>query len=230
MKKYRTFKGAESEIDDKIISIELFQVKTECQMEFLKSIWTTLPSKYQECLGLIYPTLQKKLQIADQAVERLINRYSPDKDLLGWSKRLLYTVHLKEVLEKTIEDVNEWQRIFEPTWFLVMTVPDRAVDIGLRHHAEFSTALSPSYRLRNSLMNEVNEDRGLYLPYNGFLSAQRSEIKFSDASFVAIPEKASIIVDSVECQASNIPGLPKDIRYLAQRLRNVMSTPSSFKF
>ena len=69
-------------------------------------------------------------------------------------------------------------------------------------------------------MNEVYEDKGLYLPYVDFLSSQRSEIKFSDASLVARSGKASIIVDLVEYQAPDMSGLPKDIRYLAQKLRN----------
>lgn len=76
-------------------------------MDFLKSIWRTLPSKYQDCLGLIYPKLQGKLQIAVQAVEKILKNHAPDKDSLGWSKRLLYTMRLKETIERTIEDVNE---------------------------------------------------------------------------------------------------------------------------
>ncbi|KAK9860108.1 hypothetical protein MYU51_010389 [Penicillium brevicompactum] len=221
--KYRTFKGAKSEIDDKIISLEIFEKKTECQIKFLKSIWSTLPSEYQEIVGITYPTLQKKLQIADQAVGRIISKHPPEKaSSLAWSKRFLYTVYFKEVLEKTISDVNEWQRIFDPTWFLVVRVPGQVVDTGLRHYAGTSTTLSLSYRLRNSLTNEeASEEKGIYLPYVNFPSSQRSAIKFSDASLVTRPGKASIIIDSVEFQESNTSGLPKDIRYLAQKLRNI---------
>ncbi|CAI7636107.1 unnamed protein product [Penicillium crustosum] len=220
LEKYRTFKGAESEIDDKILSIELFQVKTECQMDFLKNIWHTLPSKYQDCLGLIYPKLQGKLQIAVQAVEKILKKHAPDKGSLGWSKRLLYTMRLKETIERTIEDVNEWQRIFEPTWFLVLRVSDSAVRTELRRNAQSSSALTPSYHLCNSLENKVNEDIGITLSAKILQGAQRSNITFSEASLVVIPGKRPILIDSAECQTSNISAFTKDVRYLAQRLRN----------
>lgn len=220
VEKYRTFKGAESEIDDKILSIELFQMKTECQMDFLKTIWHTLPSRYQDCLGLIYPKLQERLQIANQAVEKILRKHA-DEDSMGWSKRLFYTMHLKETIERTIEDVNEWQKIFEPTWFLVMRVSDSVVDTELHRNAQSSSALTPSYHLRNSLKNEANEDMRLSLSAKALEGAQRSNIKFSEASIVFIPGKRPIIIDSAECQTSNISALTKDVRYLAQRLRNV---------
>ncbi|CAI7627380.1 unnamed protein product [Penicillium glandicola] len=220
LEKYRTFKGAEAEIDDKILAIELFQVKTECQMDLLKRIWHTLPSRYQDCLGLIYPKLQEKLQIAVQAVEKISKKYA-NKDTLGWSKRLLYTVHLKETIDRTIEDVNDWQKIFEPTWFLIMRISDSAIDTELHHNARSSSALTPSYHLRNSLKNEGNQDMGIFLSAKVLKHAQRSNIKFSDALIVSIPEKRPIIIDSAECQTSNVSALTRDIRYLAQRLRNV---------
>lgn len=220
VEKYRTFKGAESDINDKIISVELFQVKTECQIDFLRGIWNTLPSKYQECLDITYLKLQNKLEVADQAIERITIKDSPDETHLSRLKRLQYTFHLKEALEKAIEDMNEWQKIFDPTWWLIMRIPNQVVDTAICQHAGSSKTLQQSYRLRHSLIDDVYEDKGLHLPYKDFPSSQRSKIKFSDAHLVAVPGKASIIIDPVEYQTSNMPGLPKDIRYLAQRLRN----------
>lgn len=132
---------------------------------------------------------------------------------------------LKDGLDKTIDDLEKWQKMFDPSWFFfILMTSSSQIDVELTKHKESSTSslLSSTQTLRNSLRGSASKEESIFIPEDGLRSAQIHDIRFSTSKIAQRQGSSRILVlDPVPClEQGNIRRLRADIRELARKLRH----------
>jgi hypothetical protein len=142
-------------------------------------------------------------------------------------RRFKYAL-LKEYLEKAITDMESWQKVFDPSWFLLMRVSGQHVDNKLSGPTRENKVMKTASGIRDSLKKTPQQTISVFLPIDGLDSATFLDIPFSTALLVQrVHSKNWLILDSVSCDfLQDIDQRRKAIRNLATKLTR--ADPSKF--
>ncbi|GAM44149.1 HET-s/LopB domain protein [Talaromyces pinophilus] len=226
IEKYKHFKEAQTGIEERITSIEATWAKISQQLRFLQSIWDSLDEDYRDLQGRVLRILQRKLDGAVTQISKLEKRSQISSSGQEKWKAAKYALEVKKTVDAAIQDLQIWQREFDPTWYLVMRVADLTIDQSLVKTSNTDT-LSFARHVRGALQEEPQRKASIFLPENQLSCAQRSKIPFSTFEVIDIPGLNTFIIDSVEFEPRKDASIfVKDIRRLAQKLQQV----DSFQF
>lgn len=224
-------KDAESQIAETVLCIENHWKRTSVQLDFLRRVWQNLDEEYQAIQMRILQVLIGKLTIAvskidtfiggDKLTTSLVKVLKNPRQQLTVGKRCKYIL-LKEGLDKTIEDLATWQKMFDPSWYLILTVPSPQIDAELTRHNEKSVSsfLTSIQTLRNTLRGSDHQEGSIFLPEDGLKSAYISDIPYSSSKVAQrAGSSKTFILDTVPFPAQgNAQRLTKDVRELARKL------------
>ncbi|KAF2278166.1 uncharacterized protein EI97DRAFT_247271 [Westerdykella ornata] len=214
-----SFRNAGREIQERIIIIESTWLKAQYQIEFLTKIWKTLDVTHQEQQSQILDILETKLKAAIVQVQRVQRRHAGREDDI---KRWKYAL-VKDSIDNAIEGLEVWQKIFDPSWYLIMRMASRVIDEELQEVADepkvgtMSTALA----FRRSLKSDRDTKVSVFLPKDGLVDALREPIPYSTAELMRRSPTSDkwYIVDSVPCLPDvSARTLTEDVRDLARKL------------
>lgn len=192
------------------------------QLDFVQKVWKTLDEEHQDIQNRILQVLVSKLQAAISQLER-VKRKKNEKDTANNSvvelKRFKYVL-IKECIDNAIKDLKEWQKNFDPSWFLIMKVANPVIDQELARDKTEIASMSTAKGLRDSLKEEPQIKTHLFLPADALASANRRNIPFSTAQIMQRTTSSKwSILDSVACDPEASPSnLTKDVRELARKL------------
>jgi serine/threonine protein kinase len=116
-----------------IITIESCWLKTEIQLEYVRKVWQRLDPRLQAHFHRVLQVLQDKLQAALVKVDSVLGL----KDVDIYSHQLpvkkMKTALLKSGIKQAIQDLENWQARFDPSWYLITLVADSTIDKHLQH-------------------------------------------------------------------------------------------------
>lgn len=101
-------------------------MRTELQLNVVRGIASELSEKHRIIQHATIAMLVTKLEIAINNVESTIKSH-PDGGQELEVHRWKYAL-MKEKIDRTIEDLKEWQSLFDPSWYLIMKLADRQID------------------------------------------------------------------------------------------------------
>ena len=223
VEQYVTFKDAADEINERVLWVESIWKRTTIQLDFLRKVCGTLDEEHQDIQNRILQVLVSKLQVAIFQLERVKKKKElkdcGNTDNVVKPKRLKY-IWIKECVDNAIKDLEEWQKKFDPSWFLIMKVVNPVIDQELAKGKSEVASISTAKGLRDSLKEEPQIKTPLFLPEEELLSANRQKIPFSTAQTMQRTTSSKFfILDSVACDPeANISLLTKDVRDLARKL------------
>lgn len=220
-------KGAEAEIAERALCIENHWKRTSLQLDFLRRVWQCLDEEHQTIQKQILHVLIGKLTIAVSKIDGLVVGKKPttssvkdQQQQVPGVKRWKYAI-LKEGLDRTIEDLETWQKMFDPSWFLILMASSPQIDAELTRHNETSTSLllSSTQMLRNTLRGNAPPEGSVFLPPDGLRSARILDIPFSSSKIAQRAGSSKLfILDSVPCTAQGVQRATSDVRQLARKL------------
>ncbi len=246
-------KDAASEIAERALCIECHWKRTTLQLDFLKRVWESLDEEYQNIQTQILHVLLGKLTIALSKIDSLVVGSTATKSLESTQrqqkigvKRWRYVL-LKEGLDRIIEDLEAWQKMFDPSWFLILMNSSSQIDTELKKQSTSSSfaLLNSTQTLRNVLRGTGQQSGSIFLAIDGLRSAHISDIPFSS---LKVAQRAGssklLILESLPYPAQgNIQRLTTDVRELACKLAHadpiqfgllqchgVIREPTSFTF
>jgi hypothetical protein len=230
VEQYAMFKNAADEINERVLWIESIWKRTTIQLAFLQKVCETLDEEHQDIQNRILQVLVNKLQAAIFQLERVKRKKGKDSgnnDKAVELKRFKY-IWVKECVDNAIKDLEEWQKKFDPSWFLIMKVVSPVIDQELAKGKAEAASISTAKGLRDSLKEEPQTKVSLFLPEDELLSANRQKIPFSTAQTMQRATSSKFfILDSVACDPeANISLLTKDVRDLARKL--IFADPLTF--
>ncbi|KAJ6263946.1 LRR receptor-like serine/threonine-protein kinase [Drechslerella dactyloides] len=229
----KAFRAAEREISALATRIEGSWSRTKYQLEFLEKVVYLMQDDLQRIQKDILDRLNETLNVTISQLERVISdSYSRDIDAPLEVKRFKY-VFKKERLEKSVNDLESWQRLFDPTWFLIMTVASPIVDEKLatmnqleQNHYAIDTdpdrTSAAASRLRSAREADPNPS-GIFKSVDNFNQSAIVPIQ-SSSTFVAQRSDSGqyVILDPTPHiqHESEVPTLAKRVRDLARKLMN----------
>lgn len=241
MNVYRVYKAADENVRAKILIIEAMWFRTAEQIEFVKRVANILQEEHCRIHFEIFETLKGKLMSAISKIEAVLKKSDPEKAFGARLKKWKFVL-VRESIDETISELERWQRIFDPTWLLILRVGDEGIDTELsRDVATLSTSrsstlvpptadptLSTARSLREMIKNESSRaEVHVSLSEDGLDWDTATVIPYSNIRIVQRPNSGRIFaVDSIACGSDvDVPRARADAETLAKKLKQV--DPSS---
>ncbi|KGO40440.1 hypothetical protein PEX1_074580 [Penicillium expansum] len=215
---------AKDDVKERSLRVETFWMRTEVQLNVVRGIASELSEKHRVNQHATIAMLATKLEIAINSVESTIKSHPVGNQKLQIHRwKYAFT---KEKIDRAIEDLKDWQALFDPSWFLIMKLANHhQVDVGLeksRKYAaiDFNDPIPPAQALRTALNPTVTNAASVCLRSEALISINPQDIPFCSAQVGQRPENGqSLILERIEpLPGANVGDMKKDIRDLARRL------------
>ncbi|KAJ5372060.1 hypothetical protein N7517_004066 [Penicillium concentricum] len=228
-----TWKHADSEVEKRVIIIESCWDRTKRQVDFVMRITSIMDEDHCRMMDELLNQLVLSLSLAMSSLETVIEKRSSARSgvfRLGFRAKKAAWVWKKEALDGIISELEEWQRRFDPSWFLLMKIANPVLDRELalaktteaKAHGLATAAKTPlalATGLRNVLSPSTEQTRSIVLKE---LQMEWLDIPFSVARMGRGRQgndKKWYIVDTIELgQAARVRDVMQDVRVLATKL------------
>ena len=224
----RTVKSSHEVLSEQATRIESLWHKTSVQLKVIQTVSKIhlMDDEHARVQDEVLQRLASCLTLAVQKIESVLEEESDKfkRFKLGFKK---------ESIDKTIRELEEWQRYYDPTWYLVVLINNTLVDSELLQLApprsNAATSLSGTTALR-SIRQEGTESLAqahhavhVSLDPSVLDTGETTAIRFSDTKLftqVSESETRTFLVDSLSCgHFPNVAMARVDSEALARRLK-----------
>lgn len=236
--KYRTFKDADSEIYERVLTIEATWSKISQQLDFLNRICGSLTPEHRDLQQRILLAFHNKLELSVLEVNKLEQSSGSGSSVQRIGRAAKYVLSVKRPLDLAIQRLQAWAAEFDPTWWLILRMADGAIDKeiepapgqseGPGHDSTPSgrnCRLEAARHIRDALKADEQSTKGLFLKEATLNSADRSGVPFSTSQIITLSasgKSASYVLDSVDCtRVDDVSVFAKNVRDLALRLEKI---------
>lgn len=149
--KIKDYRAADHEVAERITLVEGCWTRTRLQVDFIQPLTPIIDPEHHRVLENILRILATKLSSAVANLESVLekrNRYGVElrPGFLGFAKSVRKGKYafVKTTLDTVIRDLEDWQRRFDPSWFLIMRMSSPLIDKQLhRSMPQSQTSLQP---------------------------------------------------------------------------------------
>ncbi|KAJ4195194.1 hypothetical protein NW755_002613 [Fusarium falciforme] len=226
------FKGAEPELEERALKIEIGWHRCFTQLDFLKSISHLMDDTHQSLQERTLRMLSIKL---DSATHTLRGMVQPQTVTDGNGERVVFVPRpfkyamKKEKLDEAIDALSSWQQMSDPSWFLLMRMHGREMGKALTTASKVTGAIPSVAAIQKdlreaSLESSSQASTGLSLPAKELYKMDISGIPFSDLK-IAKSERpgrtTTYVLDELGAlDSASYQDMEKNIRSLARRLQH----------
>ncbi|KAH8671813.1 hypothetical protein BGZ60DRAFT_405976 [Tricladium varicosporioides] len=217
-----SFDNAENEIKERVLCVKSHWKRTSIQIDFIQQIWDTLDEDHQNIQSQILQVLISKLTVAITKLDKLAKKPS-EKRTDGAQKvevkRWKYVL-VKQCLDETIKNLESWQKMFDPSWFLIMKVSNSLIDQELARNGSAVSTFPGALDIRDAVTEHSTQKKSIFLPAEGIDLQAAYKIPFATAKIAKRVGSAKwLLVDSVMCDPeANSDSQTRDVRELARKL------------
>ena len=233
----KAFRHADAQVDEAICRLEVHWLRVEYQLQMLRKMEPLLDdchrSIQQRCLEVVLA----KLKIAVSKLGGLIAKPDPAQGPLAKPevKKLKYAI-FKDSLAEAISELERWQQIFDPSWFLMLRIADPQVDTLLKattkeqagsvqRGSSRSSLPAAQYMRRVIRASPSNTDTGspkISFTLEGLTAGSICPVPFSTASTARRADNQEIVLLDPVTYASRASAntMRSDIRNFARSLRH----------
>jgi hypothetical protein len=237
VKTCQAFKDADSQLREHTVRVEACWIRIEAQIQVVRSLAALMGERHRRVHHQTLEVLLTKLRTADSKLASLIKppslaTVSLDSKLTTVEARKRKYALLREGLVEAISDLEAWQVVFDPTWFLMMKIAspevDRQLEVTTRQRPgtpqrKSSTYIPAAQRLRDALgsRSDVSEHPFL-LRRDGLVPGSTHPVPFSPANTAlrAGSNGQIVLLDPVNCTSRpSVSAVLKDVRNFAKKLQ-----------
>ncbi|QDS75665.1 hypothetical protein FKW77_007221 [Venturia effusa] len=231
----KTFKNAEKELAERALRIEACWLRVRCQLDYMTGQFVNLMNdRLKENFSEIITKLMEKLDHCSSKIEpynSMIDDSASIRPLARsatqqWPTKAKFA-RSKDSLDQAIEDLETWQRIFDPSWFLIITsaTPAAFDSISARFGEKSLIRTFPSVSgmrvpLPSTTTRTLKSDHTTFLDSGvlQFGETLDSHLPFSRVR-IGYRKDKRYLLDSAECpQSRDSKSYAKDARSLASKL------------
>ena len=233
----KAFRHADTQVDEAICRLEVHWLRVEYQLQMLRKMEPLLDGSHrsiqQRCLEIVLA----KIKIAVSKLEGLIEKPNPAHGPLAKPevKKLKYTF-FKDSLAEAISELERWQQIFDPSWFLMLRIADPQVDSLLKATTKLQagsvqkgfsrSSLPAAQSMRRAIRaSPSNTDIGnpkIFFTMEGVMAGSICPVPFSTASTARRADNQEIVLLDPVTSASrtSAAAMRSGIRNFARSLRH----------
>ncbi|WKT53719.1 hypothetical protein QSH57_004303 [Fusarium oxysporum f. sp. vasinfectum] len=137
--KIRNYRAADNEVAERIILVENCWTRTRIQVDFIQPLTPIIDPEHHRVLDSVLGILATKLSSAVASLEGVLEKKNKNgvelrPGFFGFARgvRKGEYAFVKTTLDTVIRDLEEWQRRFDPSWFLIMRMGSPLIDEQLR--------------------------------------------------------------------------------------------------
>lgn len=192
------------------------------QLDFIKRIWESLDREHQTIQTRIFQVLIGKLSTIISKLEKGCRKRSgnqaTEREITRWKYVLT-----KQCLDESIEDLVSWQKMFDPSWFLILKVSSSIIDQELSRHGPAVSSFASLYSLRDALREQPLQKVSIFLPKDDLKMEQMLDIPFASAKYMQRAGSDKwFVIDHIPCDPqADIDLMTRDVRELARKLSSV---------
>lgn len=226
------FAHAETELLERSVRVKNYWVRAETQLKLVRNIAHTLDEEHQIVQQETLELLASKLKIAVSSIQSVTKTKDVDGEPIQKIQRWKYAL-LQQKIDGAIQDLELWQKMFDPSWYLIMKAATAQIDAELRSvkhavPAESRTPIACAQSLRTALDPSPSSNLRIFLREDGINSLKLTNLPLCSAQWAQRedPSKSLILERFLPSEGANIRQLEKDTRDLARKLAH--SSPSEF--
>ncbi|KAI0419350.1 hypothetical protein F5X98DRAFT_334858 [Xylaria grammica] len=224
-------KGAESEILERSLRLDNGCYRCIAQLQFLRQVQHMLDDGHRELQERTLRVLIEKLTSAKSLLRSLVSTQVSNSDsgskVVFVPKAVKYAFR-KDRLDEAIEALETWQRLSDPSWFLIFKISDpRIADILEMKDSIPPSSISSITSIRARWATDesaATSSPGLALPSEALDTMTISEVPLSCCSLAKSNRSGKVSTYVLESIRLQHPGLykstKKDVRNLAKRLQH----------
>ncbi|PYI31380.1 hypothetical protein BP00DRAFT_415681 [Aspergillus indologenus CBS 114.80] len=230
------YRAAERELQEVNLRIRGHWIKIEQQLSALQAVWEALPDALQIHQFQVLQVLRSKLKAAVKSIQSLSVDLGAESLLdkpidssiarillkVSRTKRIKYAIYAKESLEHIVEELEQWQRTFDPSWFFLSRLAVQTIDQEFSgKRAAESKAVSTVVNLREAHRIHDGESSASIFLGKDFAIGRYTAIA-SSSSWLARTDEGVVVVDRIPIRRQNdLRHRTKDVRDLARILSTV---------
>ncbi|KAF8243019.1 hypothetical protein K440DRAFT_606725 [Wilcoxina mikolae CBS 423.85] len=214
---YKSYQDAHREISELILRINHQWFKISTNLEFLRTTFQDLKPELQVHIGNIVRTLKFKLQQASDGIAAVVSAK-------GVVRKVKYAMLFKKEIEDTVRQLEEWQGMLDPGFFLIARCKGGRVDTQLQlreTEEEEGGQVQAMKRLRQALrgLPEARGGRTISLRAEDF-GGQKIPVYYSTAAVTLDSQsRRNVIITTVTSgPRSDLEQFQKDVYELVQIL------------
>ncbi|UKZ68928.1 uncharacterized protein TrAtP1_009946 [Trichoderma atroviride] len=234
----KAFANAEVRLHESVVRVEACWLKIQLQLEFIRRLEPQLSEWHKNIQQQALEILLQKLHAANTKLSGLVKKSDalPDgageKAIIVEVKRLKYAF-MKDRLADTITDLEVWQGIFDPSWFLMMKIAGPEVDQQLYFMSqqqqpisthETKAVIPTTQQLRRALkpIDDNGTRKTVFLLPGGLNTESVQSLAYSPVRIARRADNGELVVlDPITCiSRANINSALRDIRNFARRLKH----------
>lgn len=210
---YQAFKHAEDRLKAKVLIVESILSRASIQLEFVKRVAGTMQEEHCRIHLQVIEMLKSQLLLAIAKIESVVKAGASS------SISKLKFVFIRDAIDGTIVQLEQWQRVFDPTWYLILRIGDKIIDAELAKPPDTTSsmtllslstttdassktqAMSSARKLRGSLASQPDTDVPVTLPVEGLDWDGAVEIEYSNTRLIwrTGQRQRPFIVDTIVC-------------------------------
>ena len=204
----------------------------------MKQVKNLLDDRHRDIQHVNVEELSSKMHVVVQRLESVTTTTkkeeseATDKPTQRVARPFKY-IWVKESLDKAIQDLEDWQRVADPSWYLILKIADRQIDTALlRDDAATAESVSSAKAIRDATQGERPKEKlSIFLPYTDLKAMDVQNIPYCVAR-VARRQSSSrglqtmILSDIHYYPGANVAAAMRDVRDLARKLQH--SDPKTF--
>ncbi|CAG8386077.1 unnamed protein product [Penicillium salamii] len=224
IRKFGDYRNAERDIVDIVLRMKTLWLKTEIQLESIKKLWGSFDPRLQALFDELIGHLQSKLQIASNSLDRVMD----GKQCEGGAVKKFKAAYFKKSIQQTVQELEDWQGRFEPTWLLITLVTSPAIDRYLEgKNDQTSVPTGKLKELRDAMSRKVEARQGSIFIKEENISGGYRSLPWSEVCTTRLSgSDKRFLIDKITYLDSDINLATVHIRDLARRLST--SDPAEF--
>ena len=227
----KAFRHADAYLRDSAVRVEVCWVQIEHQLRFLEDAAPLLHPQHRDAHEAALESLLGKLRVANSKLSKMRRDPAPHWVLEKVEARRFRFATARKRIEEAVGDLERWRGVFDPSWYLIMTVARPEIDRQLGELARRQTeekrtdvpVLAARYlrRARNADGQQGSQGT-VFLQADGLKMESVRDVPYSTARTACRVDNGQVVLlDPVTCVSHPFDSaVLKDIRNFARKLQH----------
>ncbi|KAK7211488.1 hypothetical protein V2G26_018666 [Clonostachys chloroleuca] len=230
-----TYRDYNITIRDSSLQLEMIWLKAQKQLAFMKELEHVLDEHHRSLNVQATDRLKTQFENAVRKLQEFMVDDTQGSGMLAQIRKKAikwkYAI-VKETVDAVIEELQKWQALADPSWYLMLKMANSQIDQTLRSNEKTATDAFPeTMRIRQvTRSTSASPNTGIFLPAGELAKMTISDVPMSTLQMAHRATSTGVqhlLLTTVECTAgTDVNQKAREVRELARKLS--VNDPATF--